>query len=486
VIQTLYRAIVYLAFTWTAINCVYVYLVLQGGRAYRIESAVWVLALLMLPLVVSGRRGERFPPLTPTQQRLILGAAVGLWLLTFLPLLDFPFLSDDYVFLGLYKRVRDVTVAPQFFRPLFALVFWALDRLGDGSPLPFHATSLLLHFASACLVYALARRLFESATPAIVCFSVFLLNPLQLEATLWPSGLQELLWTAFILAALRCYVGERELSLRRLVATMALVGCALLSKETAVSFILLLPAADVAFYRLNRGRVLPFAYVTFAATLVGYLWLRRHFVAMEADFLVTPSRFFLKQFLATPYKYFAQPWNAAAIDVPALIPCVLSLLILALLFILIVVQGSSARLLIGPALILMTTLPVYSYFYVGEDLVAARYIYCASVGWAFVLAQLLSAIRQRGLFVATVTGLVLISAVWLQLNLRPWRVAADVVHEMHAGLGRGEPLQVTIAQWQARHSTKLELKNGIPYEHQGVGIFINGYDEFSRMAQQPR
>jgi hypothetical protein len=482
-----YLALVSGALLWTLLNCVYVYLVLHGERTYRIESSLWLLIALLLPLVLGGRTDADFVELTPGQRRGLLALATGLWLLTFLPLLDFPFLSDDFVFLQSYQHLTDVTVSTQFFRPLFALVFWTLARAGGGSPIPFHLASLLLHLSSACLVYALARRLFATTTPAVVCFSLFLLNPLQMEATLWVSGLQELLWTFFILAALRCYLGTRALSAPRLLATLALVACGLLSKETAICFVLLFPAADLALARTapRPSSTLIVAYASFAAICVAYLLVRHQFASVDADFFVLPSRFFFKQFLVTPYKSFAEPWNAMAVHVPPLIPLLLTALMVSALFAR-VVLGTSPRLLWGPAVIAISTLPVYAYFYVGPDLDAARYVYCAAAGWALLVAQLSSTISKRAMFAGLVATLSVTSAVWLQFNLRPWRTAADVVNTMQAGLKNGERAEAIVSRWQTARGVTLELKHGVPYQHQGVDIFVNGYDLFLRMAQAQR
>lgn len=304
-LQQSYAGIVSIAMLWTVANCLYVYLLLNGNRSYRIEAAAFLLTFLMLPLVILGRR-EQDPHsfnLSPRHRYLLFSIAIALWLATFLPLLRFPFLSDDYVFLSLYKGFGDVLHASQFFRPAFAVFFWALTRIGGGSFLPFHIASLLLHFSAACFVYWLARRLFAASAPASVSFVIFLLNPLQLEATLWSAGLQELLWTVLLLAALRCYVGSQRLSPFRLAGTIALVGCALLSKETAVCFVLLLPAADWVFFRMHRGPLLASAYATFVITLVAYFLVRRGFASIQSTFFVLPSKFFVKQFLATPYKF---------------------------------------------------------------------------------------------------------------------------------------------------------------------------------------
>jgi hypothetical protein len=479
-----YIGLVSLAMAWTVFNCVYVYLVLNGGRSYRIEAAAFVLVLLMLPLVIASRRQESYSiEISPAQKGAIVSIALGLWVATFLPLIGFPFLSDDYVFLSLYRTLDDVVHGGQFYRPAFAAVFFVLARVRGGSSIPFHAASLLLHLAAAFLVYSLARLLFATSAPAILCFVVFLLNPLQLEATLWASGLQELLWAVFILAALRCYIGARVLSLPRLLVTLTLVGCALLSKETAVCFVLLLPAADWLFFRAKRGPVLPAAYAIFGMTLVAYLLLRQRFVSIESSFLFLPSRYFVKQFLATPYRFFVQPWNASAVHLPVLIQCLASLVIIGLLFIAIVVRRASPNLLSGPVVIIVSTLPLYSYFFVGPDLASSRYIYFASVGWALLVSQLLvTIIRSRAVLSVTIVMLAVAYFVSLQLNLRPWRTAADFVTTMQSGLGHKQPADRIVAEWQTRTGVTLELTNGIPRGYHGVYIFLNGYPEFVRLV----
>jgi hypothetical protein len=268
-----YGLLLWLGTGWAIANSLYAYLILRGEQ-HRIESAVLILVAIAIPRIVFGQARA------PTRLRLIRPEQIGfflltltLWLVIFVPLLDFPFLSDDYGFLDSYRAPRDILRTTQFFRPVFSALFLALHRVGNGSSVPFHVVGLLLHLGAAGLVYSLVRRLLDSSDAAIVAFIVFLLNPLQLEASLWVSGLQELLWTVFLLAALSCYVGARILSNRRLIATMSLVLCAVLSKETAVCFVLLLPGANWAFFRMNRGRSLAGVYAAFAALLLLYLVL---------------------------------------------------------------------------------------------------------------------------------------------------------------------------------------------------------------------
>lgn len=484
-LRRVYTGLLWLATLWVVANCVYVYLFLHGDRAFRIESAVFILAFLMLPRLLAGRHetGNRARPLTGhwVEHRLALVFVIGLWVVTLLPLLGFPFLSDDYVFLSLYRHITDAGKSPEFFRPVFAVVFLGLAKIGAGSPTPFHAASMVLHLSSAFLVFSLSRRLFAAASPAIVCFALFLLNPLQLEATLWVSGLQEVLWTFFLLSALRCYVGSKTMSVWRLLGTAVLIVAALLSKETAVCFVLLLPAADWIYFRIDRGPLIPAAYVGSLCLLIAYAVLRSQFVPSDPGFLVTPTKFFVKQFVATPYKYFVQPWNASAVHVPDAVRCAVSILMTVLLFMAVVVRGASARLLSGPFLILASTLPVYSYFFVGADLISSRYVYFASIGWALFMSQLIARVTsRRWVLAATFAALSVAATASLHLNLRPWRIAGDLVDFIETELRHGRSLNAIVADWERRKGITLVTKDHIPCEYHGVRIFINGYQEFLR------
>lgn len=480
-----FRAALWLALLWAIANCLYVYLVLGGRRSYRIESSLWLLIGLLAPLVIVGKHDidELGVLALPEHQRaLLLVLVVGLWLMTFVPHITFPFLSDDFVFLDVYQQPRELLRSAEFFRPLFALVFWSLAQLGQGSPIPFHIVSMLLHLMSACILYAFASRFFGGSTVALICFTVFLLNPLQLEATLWVAGLQEVLWTFFVVSAAWYYVRVQVLSVQTIFVTAVLVAAALLSKETAISFALLLPAADLVLYRLRRGPLLGLAYLAFAVIVAAYLLVRQNFAAVHSSFLTVPSRYFVKQLVAVPYAFFAQPWNATAVHVPGIISCLLSVLLITLLFIRVVIRGASRQLLVGPAVVLISTLPVYSFFFVSAELVAARYIYFAAVGWAVLMAQLLGAIRSRVILALAIGTLAVTSFVWLRFNLRPWNVAEDVVVAMRAGAARDEAPADTIAKWTRERGVAPSLKDGVPYSYQGVGIFINGYPEFRRIV----
>jgi hypothetical protein len=397
-----------------------------------------------------------------------------MWLAILAPRISYPFLSDDYGFLAAYRSVSDITRPFEFYRPAFASVFLLLARLGGGSPIPFHAAAFALHLASAWLVYRLARRL--SSGPPLVAAAVFLLNPVQLEAVLWTSGLQELLWTFFLLAALVVWIGEERVSARRVGWTAVLVALALWSKETAICVVLLLPIIELAAFGTRRVRAAALAWGVVGAECACYLVLRRRAVTIDNTFFVRPSHYFFKQMLVTPYEVFIHPWNRTAINVPMSLLCAAALVALALVCA-VLWRSASARSLAGPAIIAATVLPAYSMFYVAADLAGARYLYFGAAGFGILTAELLS--WMPGMLRVTAMTALAVAFGWsLSLNLRPWRATETLIEAMQSAIVAGEDPGSAIKTWQASHARGLVLRDGIPDSYQGVWVFRNGYHEF--------
>jgi hypothetical protein len=261
--------------------------------------------------------------------------------------------------------------------------------------------------------------------------------------------------------------------------------CALLSKETAVSAVLLMPAADWVLFRMKRGPLLPAAYVGFAMTAAVYVLARTQFTSIEAGFFVMPGKYFVQKFVATPYKFFVQPWNLMAATVPMVVLCCATVTALVVLFFA-VVRGTGPMALAGPAVILVSTLPVYTYFYVAPDLRAARYLYFAAIGWAVLTAQLLTTVLgRRRTMGAALVAIILISFASLQINVRPWRTAGEIVSSVAAAIREGRFSELSTVEWQNRYRGGLELKDGIPSVYRGVNVFTNGYPELRTMLSQP-
>ncbi len=157
---------------------------------------------------------------------------------------------------------------PEFklYRPLVQATL-AMDwAVGGGSPIPFHATNLLLHALATVLVFLLFRELNPDPSWSFLAAALFAVHPVHTDAV------DSIVQRAEVLAAIGV-VGGMLAALRgrwALLALCAAVG--LLSKETAAVLPLLLAAWHVLGDRSKRPRW-P-AYVISLGALAAYLVVR--------------------------------------------------------------------------------------------------------------------------------------------------------------------------------------------------------------------
>jgi len=133
------------------------------------------------------------------------------------------------------------------------------------NPVGYHLTSLLLHATSAVVVFFLARRLLTLALPrasgrghaltvsAGFAALVFAIHPLRVESVAWATERRDVLSGLFYLLTLLTYLRACERGARGRRSywlSVALFGCALLSKSMAVSLPVVLLILEV--YPLRR------------------------------------------------------------------------------------------------------------------------------------------------------------------------------------------------------------------------------------------
>jgi hypothetical protein len=208
----------------------------------------------------------------PDSTRLTLIAIAAVTLLTYAAALTTGFTADDFFILARTKGANGIQHATSYFRTGFfeyyrpvAFLSHALDwTLWGAEPFGFHLTNVLLHTGSTLLVWALGRRLLEGAAPAMAAL-LFALHPASHEAVYWIAARFDLLATFFTLLALWCLSG-RSMGLR--IAGWAAFGMALLSKESAISLLIIAPAWDVWIerrdWRTTARRLLPLLLVAAA------------------------------------------------------------------------------------------------------------------------------------------------------------------------------------------------------------------------------
>jgi hypothetical protein len=136
------------------------------------------------------------------------------------------------------------------YRPLQMLTYRLVLSAFGSQPEAFHVVSLLFTIACTLAVFFLARRLLARWQPAFAAAALFALYPIHTEATDWIAALPELGCTLFLLLAFALYLRARNAANRR-VLFLALSSIsfflALLWKETAIIFPLLILAAELLF-----------------------------------------------------------------------------------------------------------------------------------------------------------------------------------------------------------------------------------------------
>lgn len=171
----------------------------------------------------------------------------------YLPTLSNGFVWDDTYFLTELPLLRDAElwwgqiseplfVSRNYFRPL-ALAMFALEaRVGGLDPFLFHLVNVGLHAANATLVVVLARMAspVRAVGPAAAAGLMFAVHPAIVENVAWISDRFDLAMVFFLLLAMACDALPLRTIFRALAAAVLFLF-ALLSKETAVVLLALLP-----------------------------------------------------------------------------------------------------------------------------------------------------------------------------------------------------------------------------------------------------
>jgi protein O-mannosyl-transferase len=201
------------------------------------------------------------------RDRWLLGAALLITAITYLPTLGFGFVYDDSgqildnPFLKSWRYVPKFFATPlwahqfpgvagNYYRPLFLL--WSLVNYSWFKDRPFgwHLEAVVLHLVVTWLVYRVVRKMTGRNTLAWLTALLFGVHPVHHEVVAWISGSTETVFASFFLAAFLAYLQSRE-SRPGLWLTISclLYGLALLSKETAI----VLPVLVFAHAWISEG-----------------------------------------------------------------------------------------------------------------------------------------------------------------------------------------------------------------------------------------
>jgi hypothetical protein len=202
--------------------------------------------------------------------------------------LGFAFINDDYTWIAGARVIPgrswlNAALVPPFWsgnfvRPLVQLSFFVNHLCGGVAPFGYHLVNVLLEAANTYLVLRLAHRLLADRSAALLVALLFAVQPAHAEAVTWVSARTELLAATFFLSALLAHCA------RRVGVAALLFALALLSKESAASFLLVALLADR--FASDRARWRWGAFAAYVAVLLAYLPLRAVLTARFAVGLV--------------------------------------------------------------------------------------------------------------------------------------------------------------------------------------------------------
>jgi tetratricopeptide (TPR) repeat protein len=138
-----------------------------------------------------------------------------------------------------------VPIPPPYYRPLFTVLFTIEYKLFGLQPQGWHLVSVLLHILCSIGVYYVLRLLAGRQAVAVLGALFFAVYSIHVESVSWISGVTDPLFGVFFLASFYSYLRYKAEKQRPLLLwSLVWFGLSTLSKETALSLVLLIFCAE--------------------------------------------------------------------------------------------------------------------------------------------------------------------------------------------------------------------------------------------------
>lgn len=238
-------------------------------------------------------------------------AAIFVTLEIYGPALRGPFVLDDRVlpFMAPGVELQPFSAWIAGVRPLLMFTFWLDYQHGGLDPLGYHLTNVILHFLTSVIITFIVARLLawvkvegrQRDVLAVLGGALFLLHPAQTESVAYVASRSEALSVFFFYAGLAVFLyrDEGPMKFPRALASVALFGAAVMTKEHTAIFPLVVVLAD---YFWNRGglrkNAIFYALVALCGAGGAYIVVRVLRGATTAGFNVpglTPMTYFFTQ-----------------------------------------------------------------------------------------------------------------------------------------------------------------------------------------------
>src|SRR5438128_1115230 len=397
-----------------------------------------------------------------------------------------------------------------------------LDYLLWGmNPVGYHLTSLLLHAANAVAFFFVVRRILKRALPspserghalavsAGFAALVFAIHPLRVESVAWVTERRDVLSGLFYLSAILVYLRACERGARGrgwYWLSVAVFGCALLSKSMVVNLPVVLLILDVYPLRRLGGFVgwwseparriyvekIPFVLLAAAASAVAVIAQLSKSAMIPVAHLSALGRLAVSAYGLSFYLWkMVVPLNLSPLYMrpptvdPEAPPFILSYgLVLAITAIVLALRRRMPGLPAAWAAYVVVLLPVLGIFQSGPQIAADRYTYLAGLGWAILAGAGLLACRHatrfliRGSAVGVLVGLGVLT--WNQVHVwhdseKLWTHALAIDPKSsaaHSNLGSALIAQGKPAEASEHFREALRINPNDADDHTNLGMAL--------------
>lgn len=384
---------------------------------------------------------------------------IALTLIAYIPAMQGGYIWDDDHYVhnnpnltsvgGLARIWAEPKASPQYY-PLVFTTFWLEHAVWGVNPLGYHVVNVLLHSASAILLFGILKRL--SIPGAFLAAMVFAIHPVHVESVAWITERKNVLSGVFYLAAAYLYVSRflpdgkdtaNHRTVARYLVMLGLFVCALFSKTVAASW----PAAMLLIEwwkcgRIERAswrRMVPYFATGLCAGLVT-AWIEKdHVGAVGPEFIFSSGErcliagravwFYLGKLLWPYPLIFIYPrWHLNTGAVSQIAWPVAAVLLVVFLY------GIRSRIGRGPLVTALffggTLLPALGFVNVYPmrySFVADHFQYLASIGPIVLISAVCAVLAQRRWVAGSIAGVALVAT----LGSLTWNQGRLYANEEH-------------------------------------------------------
>lgn len=212
-----------------------------------------------------------------------------------------------------------------YYKPLMSTFFSLIYTVFGPRPFFFHLIQLLFHLANSILVFLILKRFLKFTRLSFFLALVFMLHPINTEAVIYISALQDVLF--FFFGCLAVWLVINRSSLSTFFTASLFLLFSLFAKETAVIFIILI----IFYLRLFAKKKITTFLFPLLLTLITYgvlrffvarIFFKIHKLTLLSTmsvfdrFLHVPKiiLFYLKTFFWPQYLASSQQWTVTAIN----------------------------------------------------------------------------------------------------------------------------------------------------------------------------